>query len=48
MVDDSIITNAKTFPIPCVVQHGDHYIIFYLDSQAALCDVEIAVFFKSE
>ncbi|MHA1301926.1 MAG: hypothetical protein ACTSO9_21125 [Candidatus Helarchaeota archaeon] len=47
-VDESIITNAETFPIPCVVQHKDHFIILYLDSQCAICEVEIALFFKSD
>lgn len=47
-VEESIISNAESFPVPCVVQHNDHYIILYLDSQSAICDVEIAHFFKSE
>jgi len=47
-VDESVIFNAKSFPIPCVVKHKDHYIILYLDSQSAICDVEVALFFKSE
>ncbi|NVM02600.1 MAG: hypothetical protein HWN67_09710 [Candidatus Helarchaeota archaeon] len=47
-VDDSIIANSKSFPIPSVVQHKDHFLIVYLDSHSAICDVEIPLFFKSE
>ena len=48
MVDESIIANSKTFPVPSVIQHKDHFLIVYLDSQSSICDVEIPLFFKSE
>ena len=47
-VDESLFINKKRFPVPCVIQHKDHYVIFYLDSQGAICDVELAHFFKNE
>ena len=47
-VDESLLINIKRFPIPCVIAHKDHYIVFYLDSKGAICDVELAHFFKNE
>ncbi|MHA1271329.1 MAG: hypothetical protein ACTSPY_16165 [Candidatus Helarchaeota archaeon] len=31
----------ERFPIPCIVQHSDHWVSLYLDSDMSICDVEI-------
>ena len=31
---------GRRFPVPCIIEHGDHAFIAYLDSQLSLCDIE--------
>ena len=38
---------GKRFPVPCIIYHGDHAFIAYLDSQLSLCDIEKPVIIKT-
>ena len=39
---------GKRFPAPCIIYHGDHAFIAYLDSALNLCDVEKPFIIKAE
>ena len=39
---------GKDFPVPCIIEHGDHAFIAYLDSELSLCDIEKPYMIKAE
>lgn len=38
---------GRRVPIPCIIVHGDHSFIAYLDSELSLCDIEKPVIIKA-
>jgi len=38
---------GKRLPVPCIITHGDHNFIAYLDSQLSLCDIENPLIIKA-
>lgn len=39
---------GKPLPVPCIIHHGDHEFIAYLDSEFSLCDIEKPVIIKTK
>ncbi|MHA1651471.1 MAG: hypothetical protein ACTSYB_14875 [Candidatus Helarchaeota archaeon] len=46
LTEDAVI--GKEFPVPCIIYHGDHPFIAYLDSELNLCDVEKPYIIRSK
>jgi hypothetical protein len=38
---------GRRLPIPCIITHGDHNFIVYLDSELSLCDIEKPLIIKA-
>lgn len=39
---------GKQYPVPCIIHHGDHEFIAYLDSDLSLCDIEKPYIIKTK